>query len=87
MKRLEEVISAYWNVGVALRHPDAPALACGDTLSLLNQADRLVPIAEEARLAEEMHTLTYDIIEGSTEWRKNEKRKVINSRLIQFTRS
>jgi len=87
VKRLEEIISAYWAVGIALRHPDAPSMACGDALSLLNQADRLVPIAEESKLAEEMHTLTYDIIEGSDEWRRNEKRRVHGGILIQFTRN
>ena len=85
MKRIEEIVSAYWAVGTALRHPDAPGMSCGDALSLLNQADRIRPGAEEQKLSEDMHELTYDIIEGNTEWR--EKRRVQNSRLIQFTRN
>jgi hypothetical protein len=83
MKRLERIVAAYWEVGTALRSPSAPPLACGDALKQLNTSDRLRP--EEWKLAEQMHILRYDIIEGNNEWR--EKRKVQNSTLIQFTRN
>lgn len=86
MKRLEEVISAYWEVGTALRHPEAPPLSASDALDLLRERDRLVPVAEEARLLENMHTLTFDIIEGNTEWRSHET-QAVNSQLIPFTRN
>lgn len=74
MKRLEEITTAYWAVGTALRHPTAEGMTTSDALSLLNQSDRLNPVAEELKLGDEMHILKFDIIEGHTEWR--EKRVV-----------
>ncbi len=74
MKRLEEIINAYWAVGTALRHPTAEGMTTSNALGLLNQSDRLNPVADELKLGDEMHTLRYDIIEGNTEWR--EKRVV-----------
>ncbi len=79
-KRLEEVITAYWVVGTALRHPDAEPLSTSGAIKLLNQGDRLRLDGSEAKLSEEMHTLKYDIIEGNTEWR--EKRVVHGSASI-----
>lgn len=84
MKRLEEIACAYWEVGTALRHPNAPALSTEKALKVLNQMDRLRPDGSEQKLAERMHTLKYDIIEGNTQWRASHK--VQNSKLIQLTR-
>ena len=84
MKRLEEIIRCYWEVGTALRHPDAPPVSTEKALKVLNQMDRLRPYASEQRLGERMHTLKYDIIEGNTQWRASHK--VQNSKLIQLTR-
>jgi hypothetical protein len=74
-RRLEEITEAYWAVGTALRHPDAPGLSCEHALALLNKGDKLRP--EEWRLRELMHTARFDIIEGNTEWR--EKQQAIGS--------
>ena len=88
MNRLERIAKCYWAVGTALRHPDAPAVSTEKALKALNTSDQLRPQdAKEMRLSAEMHTLRYDIIEGNTEWRSNESRKVINSTLIQFTKN
>ena len=84
MKRLEEIISAYWEVGTALRHPNAPPLSAEKALKQLKVMDRLLMNAEEHPLATNMHTLKYDIIEGNTQWRA--PRKVQGSRLIQLTK-
>ncbi len=83
MKRLEEIVAAYWEVGTALRHPEGSAVSTERALSRLNTSDRLRPT--EHKLAESMHILRYDIIEGNDEWRG--KLKVQNSTLIQFTRN
>jgi hypothetical protein len=80
MKRLEHIISAYWEVGTALRHPDAPALTTEQAFKRLGKARRLRP--EEWKLAEQMHTLKFDIIEGNTQWRHGEQQKVQDSKLI-----
>lgn len=80
MKRMEAIITAYWEVGTALRHPTAPAVSTERALKLLNQSDRLLPNAAEVNLSANMHTLRYDIIEGNTEWR--EKHVVQGSALI-----
>ena len=80
--RLESIALAYWEVGTALRHPDAPACTTSHALRTLNESDRLRPT--ESRLSEEMHTLRYDIIEGNQEWRTPDgnKQKVQGSALI-----
>jgi len=70
MKRLEEIVTAYWAVGTALRHPDAKEMSTSQAIKLLNQGDRLNLVAEEAVLSGMMHTMKYDIIEGNTEWRE-----------------
>lgn len=75
-KRLEEVITAYWEIGTALRHPSAKAVSTERALKLLNQSDRLNAVAGEHKLGANMHTLKYDIIEGNTEWRKHERQEV-----------
>ncbi len=67
-RSLEEITKAYWSVGLALRHPDAPGLSCEQAFMLLNQGDRLRP--SDWRLMELMHIVRFDIIEGNTEWRE-----------------
>ena len=81
-RRLEEVITAYWVVGTALRHPTAPSISAKEALTLIDQQDRLIPGAEEARLLNEMHILKYDIIEASTEWRSPTPR--VNGIILRF---
>ena len=73
--RLEQTTMDYWVVSRAVRDPDAPGLECGDALGMLNSSDRLRP--EEWRLADLMHVIRYDIIEGNTKWR--EQLQVVNS--------
>lgn len=85
MKRLEKIISAYWEVGTALRHPDAPSLSTERAFQLLRESDFLRPT--EWKLSANMHIIRFDIIEGNTEWRQKdiEKQKELNSKLIHFT--
>lgn len=71
MNRLEAVTKAYWLASYGLRHPDAPPIATGTALKALCSSDRLRP--EEWKLAELMHVVRYDIIEGNTQWRGNQK--------------
>lgn len=82
MNRFEKAVHDYWAVGIAVRHPDAPAMSTEKALRSLNSMDRLRPT--EYKLSGFMHTLKFDIIEGHQEWR--EKPKAQSSRLIQFTR-
>ena len=71
MKRLEEIAAAYWRVGTAVRHPKGADMTAGDALHTLNASDRLRP--EEWRLAENMHTLRFDLIEGNDKWREKQE--------------
>ena len=76
MSRLEQITSDYWLVSRILRDPDAPDdITTEQAIKTLNSSDRLRP--EEWRLADLMHVLRYDIIEGNTQWR--EQRQVANS--------
>ncbi len=67
-RSLEEITVAYWAVGTALRHPDAPGLSCERAFELLGKGDRLRPT--DWRLTELIHVVRFDIIEGNTEWRE-----------------
>lgn len=75
MRRLEKITVDYWGVSYALRHPDAPDITVGDALTQINSSDRLRP--EEWRLADLIHVLRFDLIEGNTKWR--EQPQVANS--------
>ncbi len=66
-RRLEQITTDYWQVGYAVRHPDAPEMTVGDALTQLNSSDRLRP--EEWRLTDLMHIIRFDLIEGNTKWR------------------
>lgn len=76
MRRLEQITIDYWEVSNALRH-DKPhkELSVGDALTQINSSDRLRP--EEWRLADLIHVLRFDLIEGNTKWR--EQPQVANS--------
>jgi hypothetical protein len=76
MNRLEQITADYWEVSRFLRDPDAPGdITAEKAFKTLSSSDRLRPT--EWRLRELVHVITYDIIEGNTEWR--EQRRVINS--------
>ena len=77
-RRLELITENYWMVSHSLNHPSSDALSCEKALHTINSSDRLRP--DEWRLNELMHTLRYDIIEGNTEWRGNQR--VVGSALI-----
>ncbi len=77
-RNLERITSDYWEVGVALNHPDSDPLSAESALKTLNSSDTLRPT--DWRLSELMHTLRYDIIEGNTGWR--EKQRAIGSASI-----
>lgn len=70
-RRLELITENYWLVSQSLRDPDSAALTCEKALHTINSSDRLRP--EDWRLNELMHTLRFDIIEGNTEWRGNQR--------------
>ncbi len=69
--RLELITENYWLVSQALRDPSSAALSCEKALHAINSSDRLRP--DEWRLRELVHTLRFDIIEGNTEWRANQR--------------
>ena len=79
-RRFEQIASDYWAVSHALNDPLSPAITCQEALGFVSSSDRLRP--EEHLLRELMHVIRYDIIEGNTEWRSNEKRRVVGSILI-----
>ena len=68
--RLQDITSNYWGVSNSLRSPDGAQLTHEQAFKKLLLADKLRP--EEWRLAELMHTLRFDLIEGNTEWRDDE---------------
>lgn len=82
-RNLERITSDYWEVGVALNHPDSAALTAEDALGALRSSDMLRPT--DWRLMELMHTLRYDIIEGNTGWRET-RRTGTNSVSILHTK-
>lgn len=71
-KRYEQIVADYWEVSKFLRDPDAPGnISNSEAFELLRSSDRLRPT--EWRLMELMHVITYDIIEGNTNWRPESK--------------
>jgi hypothetical protein len=74
--RLESIALAYWEVGTALRHPKPTTrMSTEEAFEKLRTKDLVRPT--EWRLAENIHVLTFDIIEGHTGWR--EKREAHGS--------
>jgi hypothetical protein len=73
MKRLEKITQDYWAVSKAIKHPQEKGITCEVAFKKLSSADRLRPT--EWRLMDLMHIIRYDLIEGNTEWRKDERRK------------
>ncbi len=83
MNRLEQTTADYWEVSKFLRDPDAPGnISHSEAFRILDSADYLRP--EEWRLRELMHVITYDIIEGNTKWR--EQQRAVGSVLILHTK-
>ena len=70
-RNLERITSDFWEVSVALNHPDSAALTAESALKALNSSDTLRPT--DWRLAASMHDLRYDIIEGNTGWRETRR--------------
>ena len=84
MKRFEQIAADYWDASYSLRDPESEAITCQEAFDLISSADRLRP--EEHRLRDLMHVIRYDIIEGNTKWRDNEKQRVVGSVSILPTR-
>jgi len=75
MNRLEEITADYWEVSKFLRDPDVPGnMTTEESFKLLSSSDRLRPT--EWRLMDLMHVITFDIIEGNTEWRPEKQRAI-----------
>jgi len=72
--KLEDITQAYWRVASSYRIPTAPAQTVRQALETIHAADFLRPT--DWRLAELMHTIKYDIIQGDNSWRSEEKRMV-----------
>ncbi len=81
-RNLEQITSDYWEVSTALNTPGSDPLSAESALKALNSSDTLRPT--DWRLAELMHTLRYDIIEGNTGWR--ERRQAVGSVSTLHTR-
>lgn len=79
-RNLERITSDFWEVSVALNHPDSEALTAESALKALNSSDTLRPT--DWHLAALMHDLRYDIIEGNTGWRQSEKQRAVGSASI-----
>lgn len=65
---LEAITLAYWTVRTAVHHPEAPDMTTEEAFNLLRKSDRLRPT--DWRLSAAMHEISYDIVEGNTEWRE-----------------
>lgn len=70
-RRLEQITEDYWAVSHSLRDPHSHALTYEEALGRIGSSDLLRP--DEWRLRELTHTLRYDLIEGSTKWRDNQR--------------
>ncbi len=81
-RNLEHITQDYWRVSHGLKSPNAPVLTVEKALGALNSSDMLRPT--DWRLNELMHTIRFDIIEGNSEWR--EEQRVAGSLLTLPTR-
>jgi len=72
---LEVITLNYWKVSSAVRHPNAPNMSCEKAFKLLRASDKLRPT--DWRLADLMHVVRFDIVEGNAGWR--EKQRVAGS--------
>lgn len=68
---LEEITQAYWRVRMAVHHPDYPDMTTEEAFALLRTSDLLRPT--DWRLSAAMHEISFDIVEGNTEWREQRK--------------
>lgn len=81
---LKDITHHYWMVGRACRVPDAPSMSTEEALKRLQSGDFLRP--ESWRLKDLMHVLKFDIVEGNTKWREQNKRTE-SATIYQLTRS
>lgn len=73
--RRELATQTYWDVSYQVRHINSKrTLTCGKAITMTLEGELLPP--EEWRLKNLLHVLKYDIIEGRTEWRKDENKNV-----------
>ena len=69
---LEQITLAYWKVRMAVHHPTyREDMTNEEAFELLRMQDYLRPT--DCRLKHSMHEISYDIVEGNTEWREQRR--------------
>ena len=89
MKKIEGFTSGYWEISHALRGVAPETVPISSQVITMEKALRYLGKAEqhldpERILAQVIHELKFDLIEGNTQWREEETEK-ISSKLIPFT--
>ncbi len=68
---LEGITKAFWEVRLAVYHPEASKMSTEQALKRLGLSDKLRP--EDWRLSALMHEVRFDIIEGNSGWREQQQ--------------